>query len=109
MKRKNLIEAINGDDANSFINRWGGEILFDNYTVIINNRVGGDYGVNIFIWEKNIIKDGISEEVDMDVITRIVPKSFNGYMLPGEAPWVDSPIISNYPVVHTKSNKNMRI
>lgn len=98
---QNLIEAINGDDANSFINRWGGEILFDNYTVIINNRVGGDYGVNI-LYGKNIIKDGISEEVDMDVITRIVPKSFNGYMLPGEAPWVDSPIISNYPVVHTK-------
>lgn len=98
---QNLIEAINGDDANSFINRWGGEILFDNYTVIINNRVGGDYGVNI-LYGKNIIKDGISEEVDMDVITRIVPKSFNGYMLPGEAPWVDSPIISNYPVAHTK-------
>ena len=98
---QNLIEAINGDDANSFINRWGGEILFDNYTVIINNRVGGDYGVNI-LYGKNIIKDGISEEVDMDVITRIVPKSFNGYMLPGEAPLVDSPIISNYPVVHTK-------
>lgn len=98
---QNLIEAINGDDANSFINRWGGEILFDNYTVIINNRVGGDYGVNI-LYGKNIIKDGISEEVDMDVITRIVPKSFNGYMLPGEAPWVDSPIISNYPVIHTK-------
>lgn len=98
---QNLIEAINGDDANSFINRWGGEILFDNYTVMINNRVGGDYGVNI-LYGKNIIKDGISEEIDMDVITRIVPKSFNGYMLPGEAPWVDSPIISNYPVVHTK-------
>lgn len=98
---QNLIEAINGDNANSFINRWGGEILFDNYMVIINDRVGGDYGVNI-LYGKNIIKDGISEEVDMDVITRIVPKSFNGYMLPGEAPWVDSPIISNYPVVHTK-------
>ena len=38
----NLIEAINGDDENSFINRWGGEILFDNHTVIINKRVGGD-------------------------------------------------------------------
>lgn len=98
---QNLIEAINGDNANSFINRWGGEILFDNYMVIINDRVGGDYGVNI-LYGKNIIKDGISEEVDMDVITRIVPKSFNGYMLQGETPWVDSPIISNYPVVHTK-------
>ena len=25
---KNLIEAINGGEDNSFISRWGGEILF---------------------------------------------------------------------------------
>ena len=30
---KNLIEAINGSDENSFVNRWGGEILYDNYNV----------------------------------------------------------------------------
>lgn len=39
---KNLMEAINGDEDNSFINRWGGEILFDNFKIIINDRVGGD-------------------------------------------------------------------
>ena len=42
---KNLIEAINGNDENSFINRWGGEILYNNYQITIDDHVGGDYGV----------------------------------------------------------------
>ena len=44
---KNLIEALNGEDEHSFVSRWGGEILFDNFTAIINDRAGGDYGVEI--------------------------------------------------------------
>lgn len=96
---KNLIEAINGDDENSFVNRWGGEILFDNYKVIINERAGGDYGVEI-LYGKNISEDGISEEIDMrDVVTRIVPKAYNGHMIAGDQPWVDSPIIDKYPTI----------
>lgn len=54
---KNLIEAINGSDENSFVNRWGGEILYDNYNVTIDERVGGDYGVEV-LYGKNIVKDG---------------------------------------------------
>ena len=96
---KNLIEAINGDDENSFVNRWGGEILFDNYKAIINERAGGDYGVEI-LYGKNISQDGISEEIDMrDAVTRIVPKAYNGYMIAGDQPWVDSPIIDKYPTI----------
>lgn len=96
---KNLIEAINGSDENSFVNRWGGEILYDNYNVTIDERVGGDYGIEV-LYGKNIVKDGFSETVDMkDVVTRIVPKSYNGYMIEGENPWVDSPLIRKYPTV----------
>lgn len=96
---KNLIEAINGDDENSFVNRWGGEILYDNFNVVINNRVGGDYGVKI-LYGKNIPEDGMEEEVDVsEVVTRIVPKAYNGHMIEGNAPWVDSPIIDKYPTV----------
>lgn len=96
---KNLIEAINGDDENSFVNRWGGEILYDNLNVVINNRVGGDYGVKI-LYGKNIPEDGMEEEVDVsEVVTRIVPKAYNGHMIEGNAPWVDSPIIDKYPTV----------
>ena len=97
---KNLIEAINGNDDNAFTKRWGGEILYNNYEVIVNERVGADRGVHV-VYGKNIIKDGFSETIDMtDVVTRIVPKAYNGYMIEGEAPWVDSPIIDKYPTVH---------
>lgn len=95
---KNLISAINGDDSNSFVNRWGGEILYDNYKVIINERVGGDYGVEL-LYGKNIKADGLTEEIDMsDVVTRIYPKAYNGYKMSKNG-YVDSPLIDNYPTV----------
>lgn len=95
---KNLISAINGDDSNSFVNRWGGEILYDNYKVIINERVGGDYGVEL-LYGKNIKADGLTEEIDMsDVVTRIYPKAYNGYKMSKDG-YVDSPLIGNYPTV----------
>lgn len=97
---KNLIEAINGNDENSFVNRWGGEIIYDNYNIIINERAGGDYGVQV-LYGKNIIEDGFSETIDMsEVVTRIVPKAYNGYMIEGDEPWVDSPLIEKYPTAH---------
>ncbi len=96
---KNLIEAINGADENSFVNRWGGEVIFDNYTAIINERAGGDYGVEV-LYGKNIQEDGFFEEIDMrDVVTRIVPKAFNGSMIEGDEPWIDSPLIDKYPTI----------
>lgn len=95
---KNLISAINGDDSNSFVNRWGGEILYDNYKVIINECVGGDYGVEL-LYGKNIKADGLTEEIDMsDVVTRIYPKAYNGYKMSKNG-YVDSPLIDNYPTV----------
>lgn len=95
---KNLIEAINGDDENSFVNRWGGEIMFDNFKIIINEQIGTDAGVEIR-YGKNIPVDGFSQEVDTnEVITRIYPKSFNGYTMTGNG-YVDSDLIDNYPTV----------
>lgn len=102
--RKNLIEAINGDDPNSFVNRWGGEILYDNYTVIVNKRIGADYGIELQ-YGKNIPEDGLSEDIDIrDVVTRIYPTSYNGHTMSGVG-YVDSPLIGNYPVVKTKTMK----
>lgn len=95
--RKNLMEAINGDLDQSFTNRWGGEILYDNYKVIINEHVGGDYGTELR-YGKNIPSDGIKETIDMSgVVTRIYPKAFNGHALSGSG-YVDSPNIDAYPV-----------
>lgn len=97
---KNLLEAINGDDDNSFINRWGGEILFDNFSVIINDRAGGDYGVELR-YGKNIPQDGLTETVDTrEVVTRIYPKAYNGHKLSGGG-YVDSSLINSYPTIKT--------
>lgn len=97
---KNLMEAINGDDDNSFINRWGGEILFDNFNVLINDRAGGDYGVELR-YGKNIPQDGLTETVDTrEVVTRIYPKAYNGHKLSGGG-YVDSSLINSYPTIRT--------
>lgn len=97
---KNLIEAINGEDENSFIKRWGGEIIFNNFQVIVNERVGGDYGVELR-YGKNIAKDGLTEEVDIrEVVTRIYPKAYNGYMMSNNG-YVNSPLINNYQTTKT--------
>lgn len=94
----NLMEAINGENENSFINRWGGEILFNNFEVSINEHVGGDYGVELR-YGKNIQVDGLKEEVDIkDVVTRLYPKAYNGYKLSGDG-YVDSDLIHNYPII----------
>lgn len=96
---KNLIEAICGEEENSFLNRWGGEVLFDNYMITVNDRVGIDHGVQV-LYGKNIAENGLREEIDTsEVITRIVPKAYNGYMMEGNEPWVDSPLIDKYPTI----------
>lgn len=95
---KNLIEALNDGEDNCFLNRWGGEIIYNNFTVIVNQRAGGDYGVELR-YGKNIPQDGMAEEVDFrDVITRIYPKAFNGYTMSNDG-YVDSPLVNNYPTV----------
>lgn len=98
----NFMQALNGDIDQSFTNRWGGEILFDNFTVIVNDRVGGDYGIELR-YGKNIPQDGMGYEVDTrDVVTRIYPQAYNGYKLTGNG-YVDSPIINNYPTIKAVS------
>ena len=98
--RKNLIEAIGSDDKQSFINRWGGEVLYNNFTAIINEKAGGDYGARA---ELGFNIQGIEEKIDMsEVVTRIIPESYNGYTLSGDKPWVDSPIINAYPTAFSR-------
>lgn len=93
---KNFIEALNGNDDNSFIKRWGGEIFFNNYEVIVNKRQGNDYGVQV-LYGKNIKKDGVEEEIDTrDVVTRIFPKAYNGYK---SSDPVDSELVDKYPTI----------
>ncbi len=99
-ERRNMMDALNGEDSPTFIQRWGGEILYDNYKVIVNERVGGDYGAEVW-YRKNM--DGIQCEISMEnVVTRIVPIAYNGYTIGGNSGYVDSANIDKYAKVYTK-------
>jgi phage minor structural protein len=101
--RKNPIEALLGDDENSFIKRWGGEIFRDNFNLYMNNRVGSDNGVKI-AYGKNLV--ALEEDMDMDsVVTRIIPVGFDGITLSGTTPYVDSPKINSYPHIIVREIK----
>ncbi|AAL96785.1 phage tail spike protein [Clostridium perfringens] len=91
----NGIEAINGDNENSFRNRWGGEILNDNFDVYINKKIGRDNGVKIRFG--NNLED-INFKIDRDpIITRAYPKAYDGIMLPEK--FIDSEHINKYPII----------
>lgn len=96
---KTLIEALQSDDDNSFLNRWGGEVYYNNFHITINKRIGADNGMKAkFGW--NLA--GIQQRVNMqNVVTRIVPIAYNGYALPSPG-YVDSPKINDYPFVRVR-------
>lgn len=88
----NIVQAIND---NSFRNRWGGEMLLDNFDIYINNRIGGDYGVRVN-YSRNM--EDVNLIIDRDnIVTRAYPRAFDGIMLPEK--YIDSPLINKYPIV----------
>jgi len=91
--RKNLVEALIGEDSNSFINRWGGEIIRDNYNITMVNKRGVANGMQIR-YAKNLT--GIQFQIDRTTVgTRIMPKAYDGTLLPER--YIDSPNIDLYP------------
>lgn len=101
--RRNLMDAINGENEPTFIQIWGGEILYDNHTVVINERIGSNKGLEIR-YGKNM--ESVSSTVDMsNVVTRIVPVAYNGRTMSGNTPWVDSDNISKYAKIYTREVK----
>ena len=92
--RKNIVQALLSDDDNSFVSRWGGEFYCENFDVYINDKIGSDNGVRI---EFGYNLNEIEENINLDqVVTRIIPIGFDGIMLEGDTPWVDSPLINKY-------------
>ena len=93
MVRLNVAEAIlDGGTANSFISRWGGEIIRDNFFISMQSIRGSDNGVSIRD-KKNLT--GYRSNVDFGtVVTRIMPQGFDGLFLPEK--YIDSPLIGNY-------------
>ncbi|EJE7236827.1 phage tail protein, partial [Clostridium botulinum] len=100
--RKNAIAAIMGEEKNSFLNRWGGEILRDNFNICILNSIGRDNGVTIR-YAKNLL--GLEEDLDIsEVVTRIMPTGLTendqSILLPEK--YIDSPLINKYPFPKVK-------
>ncbi len=90
--RKNVVETILGNEENSIIKLFSAEIERDNYNISVLRRRGADRGLSIR-YAKNI--NGISfSEDNSTVATRIMPKGYDGMLLPEK--YIDSPIINNY-------------
>lgn len=91
----NAIQAINGDKENSFRNRWGGEMLYDNFDIYVNTRIGKDNGIRIK-YKRNM--EDVSLTVDRDsIITKGCPVAYDGKMLPEK--YICSQLISKYPLI----------
>lgn len=90
--RFNPVAAIlDSSKDNTFLNRWGGDLVRDNFNVKLVEAGGFDRGFKIK-HGKNLT--GYEYEIDASkVATRIMPYGFDGLMLPEK--YVDSPLIDN--------------
>lgn len=93
MVRKNGIDALLGSDDNTFMSRWGGYLVLDNFNIAMNSSVGEDRGVEILIGKNVIDFDGtINSE---SVVTGINAITYDGLTLPEGIYY--SPLVNNYP------------
>ena len=93
--KMNALSAISGDSDNTILNRWGGEVIADNFDVYVNNRIGDDYGVKVK-YARNMLDIDLVENTD-EISTRVYPQAYNGIMLPEL--YIDSPLINKYPII----------
>lgn len=100
---KNPIAAIMGEDENSIINRWGGEVERDGYAINIWQRLGLDRGVAIR-YRKNLT--GLTAITDMSgVVTRIYPTGLaedGQTVLQLPERYIDSDHIDDYPMIRAR-------
>ena len=103
----NLIAIINGGE-DCFVEKYGGEIKYNNNAISINNRL--DSGNTSYVYAGRDVTSLMHSVNTSDVITRIYPLSANGMRLnargdatvsPG-TPYVDSQYIEDYGVVHSE-------
>jgi phage minor structural protein len=93
--KMNAISAISGEEDNTFLKRWGGEVIADNFDVYVNYKVGGDYNVKAK-YSRNMLDINLVENTD-SIITRAYPEAYDGIMLPEK--YIDSPLIEKYPLI----------
>lgn len=91
--RKNPVEAIMGNEYNSMINLFSGEVLRNNFNITLKTRLGEDRGLTLLV-AKNITGVNITID-DSELYTRVLPLGYDALMLPEV--YVDSPLINTYP------------
>lgn len=91
--RKTPVDAIMGEDENSMLKLFGGELVRDNFSITLNANRGANRGVKI-MYGKNITSINYSLDIT-NMVTRVLPKAYDGVMLPEV--YVDSQYIGNYP------------
>lgn len=98
--RKNVTGIIlDTSRENSFLNRWGGEIERDKFTVKMLQQRGQNRGVKIK-YRKNMM--GIDLTLNhKTTCTRIMPIGYDGLLLPEK--YVDSPLINKYQRIKIKT------
>ena len=93
------LRAMVGDDENTIINRYGGEIIYNNFELNMVDHRGSDKGV-VISYGKNIT--GIEETVDdTELATSIIPVGKDNLLLPEYQ--IDSPYINNYEKIYYKT------
>ena len=90
--RKSLYEAIN-----TVIERWGGHLVRDNFTIKVMSSIGQDNGVTVR-YAKNL-KDITCLENWDNVVTKLMPVGKDGLLLPEQ--YIYSEI--QYPIPYTKT------
>lgn len=93
--RMNLYKALH-DTEQSFINRWGGEVLRRGYIEYINSHIGIDRGFSIREG-KNLTGFECDSNID-SLITRAKGQGYDGII----GNYIDSPLINNYSRVYTE-------
>ena len=97
----NINSAIASGDEGSFIDVWGGEILYDNLNYSVKSRLGDNVASSHKVTYGNNLTSIEYKKDDSGLITRIYPISQDGIRLNGSG-YVDSPKVSDYPVPHSR-------
>lgn len=101
MVRKNGITALLGSEDNSFISRWGGYLVLDNFNISMNESVGEDRGVEILIGKNLTDMEGT---IDISSLcTGINAVTYDGLTLPEGIYY--SPLVNNYSEPHIQEFK----
>ena len=96
--RKSLYEAIE-----TVLERWGGHLVRNNFSIGIYNSIGQDNGVTVR-YAKNLKEITCSEDWS-NVVTKLLPVGYDGIMLnsldPNESPYITAD--QQYDIPYTKT------